>query len=564
MPTVSNEIDKKNAKVYGQEEFNRILTDTIEVLDKQLAQYGAKLEGDLAGVTIGKFDKGSKSAEWQSAGFANLVGEKGLEEFKKTIETAKTAISQIKSLLDSVKSLADLLSSLESIITDPLTGLATQIIKYLRAIIDNIKSTGIYTLDLTEPYYIGKNALIVDLWYNKWHGSGSFNLQEPTLKDPKKEPGTTPPNKNDPDYEDKLRKYNANVEQKKRYELNTVQTHYRYKSTTYEDFIQMTANAFVDENDIPDRTIKGGRFRNRKLENGTITKAGTNDAKAAVADQIFDKSGFIPKRTGKPEFGKGSISGVYILAIQFPDLVDGLEGWRSFKTLFGIEPNAAERDKDRGILKTLSDSAEDFKNVKWFDQSFNSQEVLLQAGNYIPISGGAAPDFIGTNLYDVFPGVFGRLEGILTAIEGLFKSLDTAIGDMINDILSEIAFQIKRLKALSDIINRYITLLSTLEGLSINVLKITSTDGNDDIYEQLLGATGFPLQGSGTKNYIFGFLMCVGTIDPTAKGSVDIQSIREQSMASVDEATGTLKLGRKEVDDSANQLSKVMKMFGKK
>ena len=565
--------NKTGKRIYSEQDFKNILEDTAAILNKQLASYGVELKGGIAGVPVGRFNEGT-GAQWKTAGFADALGTKGLEKFKESVETSKAAINQIKSLLDSVQSLVELLGEFESVITDPLQGIANQVIKYIRGILDNLKSTGAYFLDLTEPYYVGNDRIVVDLRNVFVESEG---LEAPTYAENLPGTGERPVFRTPDEFKDETRdQYLLRIETweqaersretlSRRLEEDKISWYYRYKPTTYEDFIKITAEAFLDFNDIPEGGIVGGRYRNRRLANGQLSQEEANNlsnSEQSILDLSLGGLKLKKYRPGRPQFADNSISVVYLLAIQAPNMAEFFDAFKDLQRLFGFgdeQTNASDSNLNDFIQNTVGDVPENFRT--WWQLVSEWNDVISRSGNSLPVSGGAAPDFYGLSLYSMFPRLFDTLDNALTKLEAIFKETSSGLSDLFADIIDEVGFQIQRLKEVADILGRYIDLVESFLGLSVNVLKIESQKGNYDIYEQLLSATGFPLQDTGKEQWIGGYLMCVGSIDPSAKNSVDLESIIEQSAMSFDEASNQLNVGRQNVDSSQRQLDKIMKSF---
>lgn len=98
---------------------------------------------------------------WKNATIGQMFKTSDIQRLQSGVSRIKSAMDKVKSVLDGVRSIADLLKQIESVITDPLLTFINSFLGAFKGFIQNLKSTGVYYLDMFEYAYIG-NEIHID------------------------------------------------------------------------------------------------------------------------------------------------------------------------------------------------------------------------------------------------------------------------------------------------------------------------------------------------------------------------------------------------------------------
>lgn len=365
---------------------------------------------------------------------------------------------------------------------------------------------------------------------------------------------------------------------------------YRFKAFTYEEWIEIIAEAFMDNFDLPDGALVNGTRMNRMIgKNKTspssttgfdeIKKPDVNKFKEAFGKNLDENEAYAYSKlygsnfkannfkSGRPQFAKGSISKVVILMISAPDINGFLVNLQLLMKLFsfhspaGIQTDAKiafERWKqENSDLSELFPAIDFFKGGRSWDNFLDNVNYKNRINSII--QSGADPDFYGVSLYSLMPELFNNLESILFFLNNYYNDIPPLFGDQFDSMIKLVKDKIQILKNFSNQLNEIILYFEDLLNTSLNILTIESDLGNSDIYDKLVSAIEAPGQDSGRRMFYGGYVIAFGIPDPSKiTESLDIDKILKETSVEFDEKTRELK----EIStDQFNAFDKIMKAF---
>ena len=565
----------------GQKQFSsNELTDALKNA-KDKAESGIK--NFVVNPNANEINKKVKNSnnKWRVASASDVIPKSILEETQQATDSVKSSLETIESTLNAAKSFISLLEPLEAAITDPIGNLGIQLAKELETMVNNAKSTGVYILDMFDHYYVG------DILYSE--------KKFEALEDQKSDLATF---LSDSDYTyDYLKVNNSALDgTKSSREKSKLETQidelmskptFMYKPTTYEEFIETVAEAFIDPNDLPHGDLSSGRvmFRNPPTNEAQFNKelariknSDINDStmKAIVSSNKITEKMFRP---GAPKFSAGSYSKVYVVSVIVPDLQAFMQSALQLTKLFAT-PIA-----EASILASSSSSAKEFlfnsitpqtdetkavynsfKDIFSSDMnSFNAKEFfrMAQTQNFTnPINEGEPPDFYGMSLWSLMPELFNKLQDVIQIIRGFSENPGTGFTELVESVIDMTSRKIDKLNRLVKAIDRLITFIEDISKISINILEISSSQGSYDIYTQLLesDSSAIPFAGTGKSVYIGGYVFAVGAVTQNSVG-LDFQTYTQDRNLQFDDISETIQQQKGAFPGGAAFLEKFLKAF---
>ena len=493
----------------------------------------------------------SRSVEWKSGGVKDALGLKQFTKFKSQLEKIKSALKKVKSILEAIKAFIEILEELIEMGEDLLGALLDQVIKQVEKVVDNIASTGVYWLPVIQYFELASTS--------KWWTSEISNsllqspIENPYAKDSDVIVSPTflkeiddLQKANKLQFQDDLDMDASRVKGSKE-RKNTIVPFLPFRSTTYEEFIDVIISGLLDEGDLPELGLEF-------TSDGKTTTKKTLGFTSSAANFI---------RPGAPKWTSGSQSAVILVAICLPAPEDLIAGWEAFlrslllllkpiriaiKLLFNSnggfintwikdisaylgepeqesssDPQSEAAKQAKQLVNDYLEETEFFSSKKdnfvtdiadWWNQSTILDEALEDRGGKFSGSRGTYPDFLGFSIGSAFPGLFSIVKGFLRKLKKLnekesvftltekFEKLVEPITNFIDDIEDII-------KSIDDIINAIDAILN----INISYLVIKTNNGIPDIVNQIEDATGFPNEDK--RQIILGGLLGAGFVSPT-------------------------------------------------
>lgn len=577
-----------------------VSANSVEKLAKEAeeqARQGVKVFENNPATHQSKKTKKVNNTKWKTKTFTSVLPKAAQDLLKTTQDDAKTASKSLETVsqtLNAAKQFVSILEPLEAAITDPIGNLGTQLLKQLEGFFNNAKSTGIYVLNMFEHYYIGQTmhfpkvfqTIESDASTEKSNAIKEFLADDQMTFDYIKNMGLS------------LDTFNSN-EGKQNFinEMKNMKSPaFLFKPTTYEEFIEVVADAFLDPHDLPNGAIAQGKimYRNPPTKEEDAKKFNDNVKKMADANDItkwdkmsdglrvnFDKSSFLQLRPGRPQFQEGSHAKVYILMLSLPDLKSYATQMSLFNKLFftpfgnieetlGLGNPANQKEKTSDEVTALIDSWHDifgdanswsdavFKNFKFTDAMHLSQSNNLT--NHI--TEGEPPDFYGMSLYSLAPVLFNNINALNNHLKDFTENPGSSFSELINSTIDMVQRKIDKLNRLIKIIDNLIQFFDDLSKINVSILEVSSTKGNYDIYNQIMNsdAASVPNAGTGKSQYMGGFVFAYGAIT-SSKIDVDYQSYVQDRNMQFDDVKGQLKQLKDEFPGGGAFFEKIIKAF---
>lgn len=553
------------------------------------------------------------NAKWNSVSFKDFLSKNQLENLKKSLETVKTAIQKINDILEGARTLIDIIKQLEELLEDVIGGILKQIILILENLLNNVASSGVYYLDMTSHFK--KQGSSIDGNNNKIPISSYY-----------KEDFLEYLNSYVPDIEsgdESVKKQPTDAEKQERDNVKkALMKLLPFEQVSYEEWINIVAEAFVDENDKPDEG-RLNRDKDKLFEElnkpETITGYSFNDE----IDRLKNKARLF-SGVGAPKWGRGSRSTVFVINVNFTNLLKGADSidtlWDEYlrptlefffdEKVLGeisstsrseeLKPQESFLDKLKkvdvagGLSSAASATGSAILNspgaignavisgaeaagsgirsgINSLEEKIKKERAIIEYNNrYQRISPPPQePNFYGSNLETLIASDFWRdARAFLQLCKNNTKIIPDSWSDSFENMLNAIQGRINRIRRFMNVISNLVSFIEKLQNLSFNVLVINSKDGVYDIYDQLQSATGFPGQEENESSLILGMVLAAGVPSPDLKDTTfnfgdflkDMQKVVDQETGDIVDAYG--KDGEPR-DGGEAALKKLMSFFKK-
>lgn len=350
--------------------------------------------------------------QWQNVRIVDAFSTKDLEQIRRLLQKARAILDVFDDILDAVGAFTAILRALESFINDVLIAALLALTNALEDAVNQFKSTGVYALDLITPFV---NAGDVD-------ALGDF-CDDQSI--------------NDTSDIFNIRKLAKN-------DFNKGAARF-FKRQTYEEFIEIIAEAFLDENDLPSPYIAQTFLK--KLNPVTENTSKNKDLADSIGltDKIQDAAFKDIFRPGRPNFGPGGKLKFYLLTISAFDFLQYLQILLSFSRFFGnilgnhesvkelilraqayyycltrkysIEANEIFSEKERAYKQELSSI--DFELLGY-------EEVRSRTGSIIEYLNGGAKNSSATNPNSAYTSLIVSVQ----QLEEFLNANDIELGDL--------------------------------------------------------------------------------------------------------------------------------------
>jgi len=413
----------------------------------------------------------SNNPEWKHLTLMNIPGanviKSSIKSAHKSIEKIQLILDKISQALTAVQDIVKLIQKFETILNKGLYLFLDLILDKFEELYNDIKSTGIYALDLTSYHFINyqevdgnddyyKAVLKGGAWYhipNKAEYDNNNIANSFFYKIGKKAEGII------------TREDNKNLRG-------------GYLLESYNQFIDRICRAFSDNNDLPDRTVA--------MDDKTVKAFNTLylDPKKSLP-QIFngwtdwDKISKKNFDSGRPNFGQFGNLKVYLFVVATPDIDPFINFIIQMQKIFSN-------------IKVGDFAPKGFERFdKWFkDTDYNVPQIDY---SYVPSSD--EPNFVGITLNNIpgFNRLFNVIDQLILTIRSFrTKTNITGILDQINVFIESTLDEINRLNVLIAQIDDMLSLLDMFISLTgIYYLQITTDQGNAGVIDALKNATGF-------------------------------------------------------------------------
>lgn len=531
-------------------------------------------------LNAGKDNEGNP--KWNSVSFKDFLSKTQLENLKNSLETVKNAIQKIDDILEGARTLIDIIKQIEELLEDVIGGILKQIIKILETLLNNVASSGVYYLDMTNHFR--KQGSSIDGSNNKIPISSYY-----------KEDFLEYLNSYVPDIEDRgeaVKKQPTDEEKQDRDNVKkALMKLLPFEQVSYEEWINIVAEAFVDENDVAD---EGALNRELNYKNRVLSKM-SEEKSFKDFRTWYETVGYegIFRGVGAPKWGPGSRSTVFVISVNFTNLLKGADSIDTFwdeylrptlefffdENIVGeISPTSKSKEsepqesfldklKKVDVAGGFSSAGEAIKNspgaignavisgakavgggirsgINSLEEKIKKEKAVIEYNNrYQRISPPPQePNFYGSNLETLIAADFWKeSRSFLQICRNLTEKSSDSWSDAFEDMLNEIQIRVNKIKRFMKVISNIISFIEKLQNLSFNVLVINSKDGVYDIYDQLQSATGFPGQEENESSLILGMVLAAGVPSPDLKDStLNFGDFLKDMQKAVDQETGEL------------------------
>lgn len=374
---------------------------------------------------------------WKKLTLMNIPGanviKSQIKNAHKTLEKTQIVLDRVSQALSTIQSIITLLQKFETILNTGFYTFIDLILDKFEELLHDVRSTGIYFLDLFSYHLQEEQQLIIndqdddayksalggDAWFNSFAASAATKIKETNSKD------------------------------------------IYYLKESYNEFIDVICRAFLDYKDLPEHI-------DYDIHTSDIPRV------IPAFDKIY--------KTGRPNFGEQGNIRAYLLVIATTDIDELIILIKNLWDIF------TQKDfKNWPALRKLLDS---ITNTPLYKGSYEEIDVDYK---YTPSN--SEPNFIGINLNNVpiLNSIFREIDKLVNKIRGFrYKSNVLSILDGVSSLVDSIQKEIEDIQLLIYQIDKFLTLLDALISLTgIYMLEINSKEGNAGIVKALKNAKGF-------------------------------------------------------------------------
>lgn len=438
---------------------------------------------------------------WEDGTEAIQTAQKAMNKIKKLLQAAKGIISKVRSILNVIKRFLDFYE-------DTFRSFMRLLADQLQRLVDDMKATGFYFLDMTTYHFIeyGEEDVEPLSYSGPW-----WNTE--VIQD-----------------DDVIKKREDIIDSLKNTKKSDFQFHalmnklFTYKKETYEEFIDRICFHFTNPADTLPRQVQfqnnraslqkmnlEGTVEDDKLSWKYVQTAFKERYKNAGWDQtktifgVFSGNGGLKSfRTGRPDFGPNGRMKVIILAWALPDVSKILEfmwlicgarrrpdgTWDFSKFGSGALGKIANgfMDIGREMGKAYNNAIEDIsKNgyTNLFDLQTHFSPLKDNTATY--------PYWIGLTAGNVFGFIFDHIDNLIQLLRNMSFTVSRSPLDAIDGILRKIEAELDNLIELVDLINQildFINMLLNIPTMAILNLDVTS-GGTPKAVDMIRKSVGF-------------------------------------------------------------------------
>ena len=392
-----------------------------------------------------------KAPVWKAfTPFASNTITKELESVKPSLNKVVKVLKATSKVIQSMKHVISLLQIFENLFKNLLFTFINAIADYFQQIIDNMKSTGVYILDLTTYHWTDAsiNSDIDDIDYLNIIKKGEWwtntNKSQGVLS-------TTVAIAEDFG-SDFAKVFNFFWKKK-------------YKKETYNEFITTICEAFKDKDDVAPKDL--------------ITLAGQGKLDYTAPKFL---------QSGKPDFGPGSYMYVVLIVFVLPSIDELVNMMISLQSLITVTMLNDLANTGRAALQV----------VQGAKVSSNAGNILAglnlnqdnKKGSFVR---GTPPNFIGVNAYTIFAPVFNIIDKLILDLRSMAEmTVETNLLDLLNSMLDGIQKDIDTLLKIVVSIEQLITMIETILKITgIRILTFDTQSGIPGVIECLQNSRGF-------------------------------------------------------------------------
>lgn len=396
---------------------------------------------------------------WDSMSLGSVVDTSYIKDAQRGLKKLIGLLKKGQSILMLGRSVISVIKQFIAFYQDTTRQILLRMIDEVDRMIKNLKSTGIYFLDMVTYHFNDKASELEAQYYrDAWWG---FNDKK---KNSSLEPAAGP-----------------TLE----FVINEIMdVIFQYKTESYNEFIDKICEHFLDPTDVLPTQVKK-----------VIPK---EDGKKPVYRDYsrvhkYNPLGFIGSsegyglsnlKSGRPDFGEKSYMYVVVLAVAFPDFLDL---FRLLYTLFS----------SGGLFAKLFKGMEKYAKI-YEDLVFANIDSPKLKYDIIETDGRTEyPYWLGVTLGNLFGAVFDEIDAFLNMLRNYLKEVELTrtFLDSIDDLLKKIIQDIQTIIEIVETIDRILEFINAI--LSIPTIgMLTIEQGEDEggtlgIVEKIRNSQGF-------------------------------------------------------------------------
>lgn len=450
--------------------------DGVELVDGILDMFPVETKEAIDGV----------KPTWNSFSWHWEQGEKAILSAQKWMKATSKVLLAAQKLIVSVRKITQTLNTFLSFYQDTLRMFVKTLASQIERLVTDVKSTGIYFLDMTTYHFYEKDDTIYTsgAFVGPWWEDADIN--DDTVKKAREktisfldsfEAGAK-------DTVDKVTKKSKNEMWKE-----TLDSMFQYKMETYDEFIDRMCSHFTNTDDVVPYSLS-------ETSTSILTDAKNWLDRSPWGTLAGHDNGLKSFRTGRPDFGPNGNMKIYIIACAFPDITKVFD----FLTLlFGIDYNSESKTSGGLAGKLMSDSLKiaqqtvEVGNVfKKYYGNINELGSISAPVRKPQESHAVYPYWVGITAGNMFGPLFDYIDDLLSRLSSLSVNVDRGLLDAIEGILKAVYADIETLLAIINVINEILEYINML--LNIPTIAILSFDvqgGGYEVAQYIKSATGF-------------------------------------------------------------------------
>jgi hypothetical protein len=433
-----------------------------------------------------------------------------------TLQTVREILNAIQNGVNSISGILSLVRNLETALHRSIYAFLDSIIKDTREFLENLKSTGVYFLDLTS-YHLQPPRLplasrrMPRQWWDTTQASTIDASKNPHFGALQKILNAIGNNSSDQilvDIKQKIESYmygrsislnvielitlassisNQSIANQIKLYLKALE----YKSETYDEFIEVICQSLTDEHDVADslftwRALEVSRERTNAQAGETAQEIPSQNT-SSIRPEIHSSHWYdMVYRPGAPRFYGDSYMKTMIFGLSVGEITDLIAAIEVLIKIFGESGGFSKNVLD--YVQSYSDIVKGFRN--------NIRPGIDR--NRMPLShstGRHEPDFYGITANKLLGQLFDVAEQFLRMAESFTlsdKLFIDSITDAVQSVIDKVDTGINRIKQVIQFVEDIIYMIESLMALSqFFMLSVETNEGVADTVNQIRNAKNF-------------------------------------------------------------------------
>lgn len=432
-----------------------------------------------------------------------------IQDGRKKLDTIKRMLVAAQRVLQSVRSIIQWLKRWLSFWEDALKAFMKLLAQLIERIVDDLKSTGVYFLDMTTYHFEETskefdNVYFTGAWWDKeWtadeisqmeSNSGNMFDKDKNTKSDKDQKKSKEGQSFINLYTDITTTFDELTQWDTKQKNDVLEKIFSYKMETYNEFIDRICFHFTDTSDFPHpeldfNTNKSSVYNLQTAEGYTaLSDRLTSGTVRTEWSMLFSKDGGLKNlRTGPPDFGPNGKLWVSVVAVAFPDITQilkllwllvGKGGSDNWGLLGSIFPDLVEIAKQAASV---------------YDQIGNPfSRVTVSSKRIAKEPESKWPYWIGVTANQLFGFVWDYVDELLNYLKTFTVEVDRSILDTIEKTLNSTIQFINKLIKIVKTIDQILEFLMLLLNIpTFSILSFESSTGTYGAVQSIKNSIGF-------------------------------------------------------------------------